>query len=339
MEEILANINFKVRLGKRTGTSKRVIYSFQAANKSLKEFTFWDRDLPGFGMRVYRSGRRSYFIQYRERRDNRKHSIGDADNMDPRMARRKARELLSKVKLGFGVVDPLAVPEKIGTMRFGTFAQLFFDRYAHHWSARVRESEQRRCALHVVPFFSSKLLVDIERADILRWRDGLVDKAATANRLLPTLSSIFKAAEQLGLRSKGCNPCANIGRLKTRARDQFLSVADIARLGVTLKAHEDRWPQDCAVVRLLLLTGAQGRDRNPGMGLAGWGGRTFAALEDRTQDAVSGRAGARRFGIPAASQGRTVRVSGNGRHPGGQSATLCVEQAAQGCRAGALHSA
>jgi integrase len=109
----------------------------------------------------------------------------------------------------------------------------------------------------VVPFFSSKLLVDIERADILRWRDGLVDKAATANRLLPTLSSIFKAAEQLGLRPKGCNPCANIGRLKTRARDQFLSVADIARLGVTLKAHEQRWPQDCALIRLLLLTGAR----------------------------------------------------------------------------------
>jgi hypothetical protein len=124
MEQLLANINFKVRLGKRTGTSKRVIYSFQAAHKSLKELTFWDTDLPGFGLRVYRSGRRSYFIQYRERRDNRKHSIGDADTLDPRMARRKARELLSKVKLGFGVVDPLAVPDKIGAMRFGTFAPL-----------------------------------------------------------------------------------------------------------------------------------------------------------------------------------------------------------------------
>jgi integrase len=257
MEQLLANINFKVRLGRRTGTSKRVIYSFQAANKSLKELTFWDTDLPGFGMRVYRSGKRSYFIQYRERRDNRKHSIGDADTMDPRMARRKARELLSKVKLGFGVVDPLAAPEKIGAMRFDSFARLFFDRYAHHWSLTVRESEQRRCARHVVPFFGSKLLLDIERADILRWRDGLVDKAATANRLLPTLSSIFKAAEQLGLRPKGCNPCANIGRLKTRARDQFLTVADIARLGVALKAHEDCWPQDCALIRLLLLTGAR----------------------------------------------------------------------------------
>jgi Arm DNA-binding domain len=173
MEQLLDTINFKVRLGRRTGTPKRVNYSFQAANKSLKELTFWDADLPSFGMRVYRSGRRSYFIQYRERRDNRKHSIGDADTMDPRMARRKARELLSKVKLGFGVVDPLAVPEKIGAMRFDSFARLFFDRYAHHWSLTVRESEQRRCALHVVPFFDSKLLVDIERADILRWRDEL----------------------------------------------------------------------------------------------------------------------------------------------------------------------
>jgi hypothetical protein len=174
------------------------------------------------------------------------------------MARRKARELLSKVKLGFGVVDPLALPEKIDAVRFDTFAHLFFERYAHHWSARVRECEQRRCALHVVPFFGSKLLIDIERSDILRWRDGLVEKPATAYGLLPTLSSIFKAAEQLGLRPKGCNPCVNIGRLKTRAREQFLSVvADITRLGVALKAHEDRWPQDCALIRLLLLKGAR----------------------------------------------------------------------------------
>jgi hypothetical protein len=35
MEEILATINFKLRLGRRTGTSKTVIYCFQAAHKSL----------------------------------------------------------------------------------------------------------------------------------------------------------------------------------------------------------------------------------------------------------------------------------------------------------------
>jgi hypothetical protein len=79
IKESSANINFKLRLGRRTGTSKTVIYCFQTANKNLKELTFWDSDVPGFGMRVYRSGKRSYFIQYRERRDNRKHSISDAD--------------------------------------------------------------------------------------------------------------------------------------------------------------------------------------------------------------------------------------------------------------------
>jgi hypothetical protein len=96
--------------------------------------------------------------------------------MDPRTARRKARELLSKVKLGFGVVDPLAAPDKIGVMRFGTFAKLFFERYAHHWSLTVRASEQRRCELHIMPFFATKIVVDIERSDILSWRDGLAAK-------------------------------------------------------------------------------------------------------------------------------------------------------------------
>jgi hypothetical protein len=104
MEKLLEKINFKVRLGRRTGQLRALEYCFKSAKRALTEVTFWDNEIAGFGMRVYRSGKRSYFIQYRERRDNRKKIIGDADTMDPRMARRKARELLGKVKLGLGVV-------------------------------------------------------------------------------------------------------------------------------------------------------------------------------------------------------------------------------------------
>ena len=42
--------------------TKRVV---DAADVREKDYFIWDDELPGFGLRVFASGRRSYLIQYR----------------------------------------------------------------------------------------------------------------------------------------------------------------------------------------------------------------------------------------------------------------------------------
>ena len=42
--------------------NKRVI---DGAEPQDKDYVIWDDDLPGFGLRVFKSGKRSYLIQYR----------------------------------------------------------------------------------------------------------------------------------------------------------------------------------------------------------------------------------------------------------------------------------
>ena len=42
--------------------TKRVV---EAAEAQEKDYLIWDDDLPGFGLRVFSSGKRSYVIQYR----------------------------------------------------------------------------------------------------------------------------------------------------------------------------------------------------------------------------------------------------------------------------------
>ena len=42
--------------------TKRVV---DAAEPREKDYVIWDDDLPGFGLRVFVSGKRSYLIQYR----------------------------------------------------------------------------------------------------------------------------------------------------------------------------------------------------------------------------------------------------------------------------------
>ena len=47
---------------KKDRISKRMVDGLSVRGKSA---VYWDRDLPGFGVRVYRSGRKTYVVQSR----------------------------------------------------------------------------------------------------------------------------------------------------------------------------------------------------------------------------------------------------------------------------------
>jgi Arm DNA-binding domain len=49
----------------------------------------WDDELPGFGLRVFSSGKRSYVIQYRIRGRSRRYTIGLHGAWAPETARRE----------------------------------------------------------------------------------------------------------------------------------------------------------------------------------------------------------------------------------------------------------
>jgi hypothetical protein len=53
--------------------SKKVV---DAATAKNKDYVIWDDDLPGFGLRVFASGKRSYVLQYRAAGRSRRYTIG-----------------------------------------------------------------------------------------------------------------------------------------------------------------------------------------------------------------------------------------------------------------------
>ena len=59
------------------------------------DYIVFDETVPGFGVRVYRSGRKSYMIQYRSQKRTRRYALGNCNVLTPLQARKKAASLLA----------------------------------------------------------------------------------------------------------------------------------------------------------------------------------------------------------------------------------------------------
>ncbi len=90
-----------------TKLSKRTVDTLCVQSK---EAVFWDRDLPGFGVRVYTTGRKVYVVQSRGPDGPKRVTIGRHGKISAEQARKDAAVLIDRIKRGKPPVPPPPVP-------------------------------------------------------------------------------------------------------------------------------------------------------------------------------------------------------------------------------------
>ena len=231
--------------------------SIDALSAPGRDTVFWDRVVPGFGIRVYRTGRKVYIVQARGPAGSRRAVVGEHGQLRPEAARARAVEMIDRIKRG---EDPvLAQPATEPTV--ADLARRYME---VHVEVNCRPSTvyaiRRVLNRYVLPELGALSVSAVDRARISALHHKMRDTPYEANKALGVVSKMFRLAEAWELIPSGRNPCRSVRRYKDRRRERFLTPEEYRRLGGALHEAEADGsipPSAAAAIRLLLLTGCR----------------------------------------------------------------------------------
>ena len=232
-----------------------------AALKVARDTVFWDRDLTGFGVRVYPTGGKVYIAQARGPDGPKRMTVGRHDVLHADQARQRAALIIARIKAG---EEPVPLPLAARANGGPTVADLAARYLEEHVEVRLKPNTQRQVRgvlhRHILPALGKMPLVAIERAQVVDLQQKLCDRPFTANRAVKVLSHMYRLGEGWGMVPEGCDPCRSVEKYPERRRERFLTDAEFARLGRVLHEAVDSAsasPIAMAAIRLLMLTGCR----------------------------------------------------------------------------------
>ena len=221
-----------------------------------KDTILFDKALPGFGLRIHPSGRKVWIVQARIEARSRRIVIAGHTEMKLAEARRRARELLARIRAGQNPAEDIRREKETPTFR--AFAEEYLRRCDPQWKPSGRKTVRIYLKARILPTFGKMPLDRIGPEDVAKWFDAASkDKPGAANRAFEILRAMLSRAEEWGMRERGTNPCIGIAKNLGKKVARFLDTDELACLGRALDAHEARWPDAVAAIRLLALTGCR----------------------------------------------------------------------------------
>jgi integrase len=264
-----------------TKLTKRTV---DAADVHEKDYFIWDDELPGFGLRVFASGKRSYLIQYRAAGRTRRYTIGLHGVWTPETARQEAKVQFGRVARGDNPSEERQLDHKAITVKelcalyvADLNAGLILGKGGRPKKPTTIVTDTGRIDRHILPLIGTRRVKDLTSADINRvLKDIMAGKtrvavktkklrgkaivrggAGTATRTVGLLGGILTYAVEAGIIDR--NPAHGIRKPKDNVRNRRLTQAEYRTLGEMLQkaAEKEKYAMTVDIIRQIALTGCR----------------------------------------------------------------------------------
>lgn len=221
------------------------------------EIVVWDSVLPGFGVRVRKTGSKSFIVQYRagngRNAPSRRMTIGNVELFAVDDARKVAKGILADAAKGN---DPAA--KRSGDradILLSELCDLYLSEGCDDNKLSTIETNRSRIERHIKPLLGRKRVNSITDRDInaakraiangktacdertiMRGRAIVKGGKTVASRTVSILSAIFNFGIERGICTE--NPAKGVKKYKSRCCERFLSIEEIQRLGTVLDQAE-----------------------------------------------------------------------------------------------------
>ncbi|MHB8421519.1 MAG: tyrosine-type recombinase/integrase [Leptospirales bacterium] len=212
-----------------------------------KPYLVRDNEVPGLVVKVYSTGRKTFFLDVLTDGKHDMFKIGVWPDLNVAMVREKAKKMRTDLAQG---KNPKA--EKKEGITLGEFFLVYMER---HGSEKKSATKDRSHFERLLKSWQNYRLVDITRSKVESLHKTIgKETPVQANRVLALLSTMFSKAIIWGY-LKTENPCKGIRKFKEVSRDRFLSGEELGRFFEALDLTENPAFKD--FVLLSLFTGAR----------------------------------------------------------------------------------
>ena len=219
---------------------------------------FHDTKVTGLQLRVSPKGSKTFYLYFRTKSGKQKRpKLGVYGILTVEQARGMARAMLGELSKGNDPTDT----DQVENITLADFFKIFEKNHINkHVKSSTTKTYRSLFGSVIEPMLGKKLLEEITRSHVEEIVYQNDNRLTTANHALVLLRLILDKAQQWEFMSSKRNPCSNVTKFKTLAKERFLTDNEINRLVDTLDQFEGAClahKNAITVVRLLMMTGCR----------------------------------------------------------------------------------